>query len=74
MDPLAFAVLCGISSGVAGFLFGGAIFNAIWKLLFRRRVQQMQEVNPYTCVSKVTTSLLYIHVYMYIHNDVYNVQ
>lgn len=47
MDPLAFAVLCGVTSGVVGFLLGGATFKVVWKFLFRRRAQQMQEVNYY---------------------------
>lgn len=44
VDPLVFAVLCGISSGVGGFLLGGATFNVIWKSIFRRRAQEMQKV------------------------------
>ena len=47
MDPLAFAVLCGISSGVAGFLLGGATFNATWKIMFKQRYHKLQEVSPF---------------------------
>lgn len=39
-----FAVLCGISSGVLGFLLGGATFNVIWKSIFRQRAYEMHKV------------------------------
>lgn len=45
MDPIAFAVLCGIGSGIVGYLVGGALFNATWKLLARSKAKQMQEVS-----------------------------
>lgn len=44
VDPLVFAVLCGISSGVVGFLLGGATFNVIWKSIFRQRAHEMHKV------------------------------
>lgn len=44
VDPLVFAVLCGISSGVVGFLLGGATFNMIWKSVFRQRASEMKKV------------------------------
>ena len=47
MDPLAFAVLCGISSGAAGFLFGGYIFNLTWMVLFNKRAKEFLEVMLY---------------------------
>lgn len=44
VDPLVFAVLCGISSGVVGFILGGATFNVIWKFIFRHKAQEMHKV------------------------------
>ena len=44
MDPLAFAVLCGIGSGTVGFLFGGSVFNVIWNIVFKNRSKELQQV------------------------------
>jgi hypothetical protein len=43
MDPLAFAVLCGIGSGTVGFLFGGSVFNVIWNIVFKNRSKELQQ-------------------------------
>jgi import inner membrane translocase subunit TIM23 len=43
MDPLAFAVICGIGSGVVGYMLGGATFNLMWKFLFRQTALKLQE-------------------------------
>ena len=55
MDPLAFAVICGFSSGVVAFLFGGAIFNATWKLVFKKKAYRLKEV--ILCIEKMYCQL-----------------
>lgn len=67
MDPLAFSVLCGITSGFAGFLLGGTIFNSTWKILYRQRAKKMQEVwGLYLLVCLLCVSE-YKYMYMYIY-------
>lgn len=44
MDPIVFAALCGVGTGIVGFMLGGALFNATWKLLARKAAREMQEV------------------------------
>ena len=44
MDPIVFAALCGVGTGIVGFMMGGALFNATWKLLARKAAREMQEV------------------------------
>lgn len=59
MDPLAFAVLCGIGSGVVGYMLGGATFNTTWKLLFKQKAQKLQEVSILcNCVARPTNGLV----------------
>lgn len=43
MDPIVLAAVCGVGSGAVGFILGGAIFNATWKLLARNKARQLQE-------------------------------
>lgn len=43
MDPIVFAALCGVGSGLVGFVLGGALFSSTWRLLFRERARQLQE-------------------------------
>lgn len=44
MDPIVFAALCGVGTGIVGFMLGGALFNVTWKLLARKAAREMQEV------------------------------
>ena len=62
MDPLVFAALCGLGSGVVGFIGGAAAFNALWKIIFRQQHRKMTEVHIYivpgcthTCVQRKCT-------------------
>ncbi len=50
MDPIAFAVLCGLGSGVVGYMVGGALFNGTWRLLARTKAKQLQEVRLFEFV------------------------
>ena len=61
MDPLAFTVVCGIASGLAGFVLGGATFNFVWTVLFRRKAHQIREVQLCTC-THCKAIILYCHV------------
>jgi len=47
MDPLVFAALCGLGSGVVGFIGGAAAFNALWKVIFRQQHRNMMQVHTY---------------------------
>ena len=47
MDPLAFAVLCGIGSGTVGFILGGSLFNMTWKIIFKKRSRELLKVCAY---------------------------
>ena len=44
MDPIMFAALCGVGAGVLGYLAGGALFTATWKLIARNRFWELQQV------------------------------
>lgn len=45
LDPIVFAALCGVASGMTGFIIGGVLFNTTWKLLFRKKAAALQEVS-----------------------------
>ena len=59
MDPIVFAALCGVASGIAGFVVGGAFFNTVWKLLFAGKAREIHKVTPSLCV------WLYFNEYRY---------
>ena len=44
MDPIVFAALCGVGTGIAGFALGGTFFNVFWKVMFPSTSQQLEEV------------------------------
>lgn len=45
MDPIAFAAICGVMSGIVGFTVGGAFFNSVWRLILRNKARTLDEVN-----------------------------
>ena len=47
LDPIMFSALCGVASGIAGFVAGGAMFTATWKLIARKQYQELEKV-PHT--------------------------
>lgn len=44
MDPILFAVLCGMGSGVLGYMVGANLFLKLWALMYRKDHQKLQEV------------------------------
>lgn len=44
IDPIMFAALCGVGSGVVGYLIGGATFTATWKLIAKSKFKELQQV------------------------------
>lgn len=40
-----FAALCGVASGMTGYLIGGAFFHATWKFIFKKKAAALQEVS-----------------------------
>lgn len=44
LDPIVFAGLCGVGSGVVSYLLGGAIFTATWKILSKEKAKQLNQV------------------------------
>jgi hypothetical protein len=66
MDPLAFAVLCGIGSGTVGFLFGGSVFNVIWNIVFKNRSKELQQVwHAYAAIMLELLQARYIITFLY---------
>ena len=45
MDPIFFAALCGVGTGVVGYMLGGVLFSQTWRILFRKKAKQMAEVS-----------------------------
>ena len=45
LDPIVFAALCGVASGVTGYILGGALFHATWKFLFKKKAVALEEVS-----------------------------
>ena len=45
MDPVVFAALCGVGSGIVGFALGGVLFTNTWRIMFRRKAKELQKVN-----------------------------
>lgn len=44
MDPIVFAALCGVGTGVVTYMVGGALFKVTWQLLASKKARQMQKV------------------------------
>ena len=44
MDPIVFAALCGVGTGIVTYMVGGALFKATWQLLASKKARQMQKV------------------------------
>lgn len=44
MDPILFAVLCGMGSGVVGYMVGANLFLKLWTLISRKDQQKLKEV------------------------------
>ena len=44
MDPIVFAALCGVGTGIAAYMIGGALFKVTWQLLASKKARQMQKV------------------------------
>lgn len=44
IDPIMLAALSGVASGVVGFLAGGAIFTATWKIIAKNKFNELQQV------------------------------
>lgn len=44
MDPIMLAAVCGVASGIAGYMVGGAIFTATWKLIAKNQAKELEEV------------------------------
>jgi hypothetical protein len=40
-----FAALCGVASGMTGYLLGGALFHATWKFIFKKKAAALQKVS-----------------------------
>ena len=38
------AAACGVVSGIAGFVMGGALFSATWKLVAKNKYMELQWV------------------------------
>ena len=45
LDPIVFAALCGVASGMTGYLIGGTLFHATWKFIFKKKAAELQEVS-----------------------------
>ena len=45
LDPIVFAGLCGAASAVVGYMLGGTIFNATWRILSREKARQFDQVS-----------------------------
>ena len=45
MDPVVFSALCGVASGMAGYIVGGALFHVTWKSLFKAKAMALKEVS-----------------------------
>eukprot|EP00731_Ephydatia_muelleri_P030710 Em0022g224a len=43
MDPILFAVLCGMGSGVVGYMVGANLFLKLWALIYRKDQQKLKE-------------------------------
>lgn len=43
MDPILFSVLCGMGSGVVGYMVGANLFTKLWALIYRKDHQNLQK-------------------------------
>ena len=48
-----FAALCGVGSGVLGYMVGGALFTSTWKLMARSKSKEFHQV-CYICKQRVS--------------------
>ena len=44
MDPIVFAALCGVGTGIVAYMVGGALFKVTWQLLASKKARQIQKV------------------------------
>lgn len=44
MDPIVFAALCGVGTGIVAYMIGGALFKVTWQLLASKKARQIQKV------------------------------
>ena len=44
LDPIVFSGLCGAGSALVGYMLGGTIFTATWKILSREKAKQLDQV------------------------------
>ena len=40
-----FSALCGVASGITGYILGGALFHGTWRLLYKKKAQALQDVS-----------------------------
>lgn len=44
MDPIVFAALCGVGTGIVAYMIGGSLFKVTWQLLASKKARQIQKV------------------------------
>ena len=77
MDPIVFSALCGIGSGIIGYMVGGALFTATWKILFKQQAKDLDKVQSkhtpsYTACTHLPSPTTYKHTHTQMNNNFLN--